>query len=218
MKRIIIICEGQTEQAFCNDVLQPHFNESEIYIDFPTIKKTEGGIISWQSLKKQVITHLKQDRTAFVTTLIDYYGIHEHHKYPAWEQSLQKPNRAERMDVLENAMRENIDKNFRHRFMPYIQLHEFEGLLFNTIDVFTRIFSTNEFKDYQGFVNIFNQYSNPEDINDGATSAPSKRLMHHIVGYNKVIYGASLAEEIGLDKIRQKCPRFNNWINNIENI
>lgn len=41
MKRLIIICEGQTEQEFCNDVLQPHFNQLGIFIQNPTIKKQQ---------------------------------------------------------------------------------------------------------------------------------------------------------------------------------
>ena len=50
MKRIIIISEGQTEQSFCNDVLQPHLNERGIYIENPAIKKTEGEIVHWDAL------------------------------------------------------------------------------------------------------------------------------------------------------------------------
>lgn len=37
MKRIIIIGEGQTEQSFCNDVLQPHFSSKGIYIQNPVM-------------------------------------------------------------------------------------------------------------------------------------------------------------------------------------
>jgi hypothetical protein len=100
----------------------------------------------------------------------------------------------------------------------YIQLHEFEGLLFNNIKVFSNNFSAKEFNDFQSFERIFNQYDNPEEINDGITSAPSKRLIHHIKGYDKIVYGATLASEIGLSKIRKKCPRFNQWDKQIENI
>jgi hypothetical protein len=57
MKRLIIIGEGQTEQAFCNDVLQDYFNTRDIYIQNPTIKKTKGGIVSWVDLKKQIENH-----------------------------------------------------------------------------------------------------------------------------------------------------------------
>ena len=93
MKRIIIICEGQTEQQFCNDVLQFHFNSKNIYIHYPTIEKTGGGIVNWEALKFQITTTLKKDPTAIVTTLIDFYGIHAHHKYPFWEQAKQQADK-----------------------------------------------------------------------------------------------------------------------------
>jgi hypothetical protein len=217
MKRIIIICEGQTEQAFCNDVLQSHFNASDIYIEFPTIKKSEGGIISWHSLKKQVINHLKQDKTAIVTTLIDYYGIKPKHDFPQWQESLSKSNKTERLLFLENAMITEIDDSLRNRFFPYLQLHEFEGLLFSDLQVFDNNFEEDEFNDYDYLVETIEAFNNPEMINDGNETAPSKRLSKIINSYDKTIMGPILASETGLATIRQKCPRFNEWITKLEN-
>jgi hypothetical protein len=34
----------------------------------------------------------------------------------------------------------------------------------------------------------------------------------------KSFWGPMLAQEIGLKKIRSKCPRFNAWIDKLENI
>ena len=65
--------------------------------------------------------------------------------------------------------------------------------------------------------NTFTEYSNPEMINNNKETAPSKRLSRIIKGYHKIVYGNILAEEIGLTNIRNKSPRFNNWINTIEN-
>lgn len=79
MKRIIIINEGETEQEFCKIVLQPYFFSQDILIHHPTIKKSDGGIVAWDVLKKQIETHLKQEPSVFVTTLIDYYGLYHKH-------------------------------------------------------------------------------------------------------------------------------------------
>ena len=87
MKRIIIICEGQTEQEFCNDVLRLYFSPLEIYIETPTIKKTHGGIVRWAALKRQIERHLLEDKTAYLTTLIDYYGLHSYHGFPSWDEA-----------------------------------------------------------------------------------------------------------------------------------
>ncbi|OQX97049.1 MAG: hypothetical protein B6I20_13495 [Bacteroidetes bacterium 4572_117] len=139
MKRIIIIGEGQTEQIFCNDVLQPFFNKHGLYIENPKIKKSGGGIVAWKVLKKQIELHLK-DTSVVVTLLIDYYGIYPKHDYPKWEEAKTIVDKKERMTFLENAMADEVDESLRYRFVPYIQLHEFEGLLFSDISVFKENF------------------------------------------------------------------------------
>jgi hypothetical protein len=214
MIRIIIIGEGPTEQIFCNDVLQPVFNAQDKFLETPKIKKSKGGIVPWSYLKKQIELHLK-DTSVYVTTLIDYYGIYPYHEFPKWEEAKKIVNKSERITFLEKAMFEDIDESIRYRFIPYIQLHEFEGLLFSDISVIEENFEDNEFKDHAYLVETDSAFDNPENINDGKTTAPSKRLDRIIDDYSKVVYGSLLAQEIGLDKIREKCPRFNNWIESL---
>lgn len=224
MKRIIIVCEGQTEQQFCNDVLQPHFNQIGIFIQNPTIQKTGGGIVNWEALKYQIETHLRQDPTAIVTTLIDFYGIHANHKYPNWLAASKNNDKNIGMDLMENGMLTDVSLGMQSRFFPYVQLHEFEALLFSDINVFDRSFEKNEFLNYDYLQQTINQNSNPEMINDGVETAPSKRLSKIIKGYYsdnenmKVFYGSLLTYDIGLIKIRAKCPRFNDWITKLENV
>lgn len=221
MKRIIIISEGQTEQSFCNDVLQPHLNERGIYIENPAIKKTGGGIVRWDALKYQIEAHLLQDKTAFVTTLVDFYGLYANMDFPGWEHSLKLNDKSHRLAFLEKSMQEDIRPDLQRRFMPYIQLHEFEGLLFCEADVFDRNFEKNEFLNYDYLIETIEQNPNPEMINDGYETAPSKRLEKIIKRYKseqKVIYGTLLAQEIGLNKIRSKCPRFNEWVDKLERL
>jgi hypothetical protein len=122
------------------------------------------------------------------------------------------------MTFLEEAMKELIDDNWRFRFIPYIQLHEFEGLLFSELNVFILQIPKNEIANYNELIQTINDNPNPELINDGKETAPSKRLMRIIKGYNKIVYGSLLAQEIGLEKIRNKCPRFNDWLNLLENV
>ena len=82
MKRIVIICEGETEQEFCDKSLSNHFNPKDIYIQAPRIKHSNGGIVRWDRLKRQIETTLREDRQAYVTLLIDYYGLYEKYKFP----------------------------------------------------------------------------------------------------------------------------------------
>lgn len=216
MKRLIIICEGETEQQFCKDVLYNHFFSRDIVIETPLIKKSMGGIVAWEHIKSQILLHLKEDVT--VTLLIDFYGIKDYHNFSKWAESKTIVNKIDRMTFLENAMKEEIDDRVRFRFIPYIQLHEFEGLLFNNIETFKNIIPENEFTNIRELETTINSNINPELINDGATTAPSKRLERLISGYNKIVYGAVLAEEIGLERIRAKAVRFNDWIAKLESI
>ncbi len=218
MKRLIIICEGQTEKEFCKNVLQPFFNTKGIYLETPLIKKSSGGIVHWKYLKTQIENHLKQDNSAVITTLIDFYGIYETHEFPNWKSSTSIVDVEKRLKYIEAEMRKALEDTFQHRFIPYIQLHEFEGLLFSDISVFEKNFEKNEFQDYDYMVETANDFDNPEMINNSKTTAPSKRLERIFKEYSKVVYGSLLAEEIGLTKIRSKCLRFDNWIKSLENI
>ncbi|MBT30737.1 MAG: hypothetical protein CMO01_13845 [Thalassobius sp.] len=55
-------------------------------------------------------------------------------------------------------------------------------------------------------------------MNDHPDTAPSKRLDKLIEGYNKIVYGAILADTIGIVNLKAKSPRFNKWITQLENI
>ena len=222
MKRLIIIGEGQTEQEFCKDVLYSHFFEKGIIIENPTIKHSNGGIVSWKILKSEIEMHLANN-DAKVTLLIDLYGIKDKHHFPKWKESKDIANKADRMSFIEKAMLEDIPDDIRFRFIPYIQLHEFEALLFSDKQVFDDNFEESEFLDYK-YLQKTLKIKNPEDINDSPDTAPSKRLERIIKDYKsdtdslKVLYGSLIAQEIGLSQIRAKCTRFDEWINILEKI
>ncbi len=218
MKRVIVICEGETEKEFCKKTLSPYFFPKNILIEPPLIKKSMGGIVKWGELKKQILHHLKNEPDAYVTTLIDYYGLYSKYEFPNWDKSLKIADKNKRIDFLEMEMASNIDDAIRHRYIPYMQLHEFEGLLFNEIKMFFEQIPQNELVVLKELKATLQDYENPEMINDTKETSPSHRLERIISGYNKVVYGNILAEAIGLDKIRSKSPRFDNWLKKIEYI
>lgn len=218
MKRIIIICEGQTEQEFIKATMQHYFASKGIYLQTPLIKASRGGIVNWNKLKQEVETHLKTDKTAIVTTLIDYYGLYTKHSFPNWSICEAIANKVDRMVALETAMSNDIDETYRHRFIPYLQLHEFEGLLFNDINIIYSQVPPADIVNEAELVKTFAQYDNPEMINNIRTTSPSHRLQRIIKGYNKVVYGSILSEAIGLERMRAKSPRFNEWVTKLEYI
>ena len=216
MNRIIIICEGQTEQEFCNTLLQPHFSANGITLQAPLIKKTMGGIANWNVLKREIETYLRREKDVLVTTLIDYYGIKDSHGFPLWAEKQAIADKNQRLDELEAAMQADVDENLRPRFVPYLQLHEFEGLLFSDKQAFYTTFNEDELVGETELKQTFADFNNPEMINDGVETSPSHRLERIISGYDKVVYGCCLAEAIGLEKMRQKSPRFDNWLKRLE--
>lgn len=127
MRRVIIICEGPTEREFCNKILAPFFSPMGIYIEAPVIKHSHGGIVPWRYLHRQIDIHLRSDQKAYVTTLIDYYGISDKHEFPCWEEAKKRANAIERVSMIEDGMLASVGDSMRPRFLPYIQLHEFEG-------------------------------------------------------------------------------------------
>lgn len=207
MKTVIIICEGPTEEVFCSNLLSQYLqNSCRIEI------RLLGGNCNWQRIKDMVEKALKQRKNALVTTFFDYYGV-KTKKFPNWKETvgINKANVRERIEILESGMLEGIDSNLRYRFIPYVQLHEFEALLFNNIEVFDEMFEFEQY-DRAELLNIFNEFPDPEMIDQGTETSPSHRLIKIIPAYRKVIQGNAIAEKIGIEQIRQKNKHFNDWI------
>ena len=216
MKRVIIICEGPTEVEFCTEILGSELAKCEIYVEAPLIKHSHGGIVPWATIKRQILKHL-QEKDAYVSMLVDYYGIKEQFGFPGWEESMGIVDKTERFQFLLDKMKEDIPEKLRYRFIPYIQMHEFEGLLFSDVHAFLNSFEKDEIKmeDLQAAAAAF---ETPEMINNSPKTAPSKRLIDAIPDYDKIVFGNCVAMDIGLKKIREECPLFNEWVKKIEGI
>jgi hypothetical protein len=132
--------------------------------------------------------------------------------FPKWIEGERITDKNSRMDFLENAMKEDVSDANRYRFIPYIQLHEFEGLLFNDIHLFYNHVPDSDLVGIAELKKTFADFDNPEMINNNRETSPSHRLKRIIKGYNKPLYGHYFAEIIGIDQMRSKSPRFNQWV------
>lgn len=212
MKRVYIVVEGQTEQEFVNSMIVPYLYGFGIYSVTPVLIRTSrsgrGGMINYEHLHNTIKMLLQSSQTDFiVTTFIDFFRIPNN--MPKYEECITKPNDMQRIEALEEAMNENISDS---RFFSYIQMHEFEALLFSNNKGFESYFIDNEAEQTSA---IIAAYENPEDINSTPEGAPSKRLLSIKPDYNKVLEGNLIALEIGINVILEKCPRFAEWINAI---
>ena len=213
MKRLIVVCEGPTEREFCKNMLLDFFWQRGIELDPPIIKHSGGGVVPWPTLRAQIMNHLR-DKNAYTTTFIDYYGIKDDFMFPKWEEAKAIVNHEQRMVFLEEAMMLDIPEELRHRFIPHLQLYEFESLLFSDISAFDKNFMPSEM-DKDQLNEATTEFPNPEDINNSPKTAPSKRLENAIKGYQKVLFGNCVAIDIGLEKMMDSCPHFRKWINSL---
>ncbi|MFA7616755.1 MAG: DUF4276 family protein [Weeksellaceae bacterium] len=214
MKRLLIIVEGDTEKNFIDKVLAPYlYTQGLKEIRCFKIKHSKGGLSKYSHLKKD-IKNCVFENNVLVSTLIDFYALPN--DFPQYEQAQKIKNSFDRADFLENAIVEDISKSTGKsisNLLPYIQVHEFEALVFSSLDTIISLYDTNE-ADFEELKKVIDTYPNPEDINNDPETAPSKRLQKHqlIKGYNKIIDGIIIIETTGIETILKKCTRFNSWV------
>lgn len=208
MKPLYVLVEGQTEEEFFKENLIPYFAEREIFevrpIKISTKVGFKGGFVKYDHLRRDAEIYLKQRQVSIISTFVDYFRIPKN--LPDYDKCQSIHNVEDRIKCLEDAMKNDIGND---RFIPYIQKHEFEALLFSSNHGFEYSFEAKEAKET---AKIVNTYSNPEEINDQPTTSPSNRLKNIRPTYNKVLEGNTIALEVGIENILEKCPRFRNWI------
>ena len=212
MKRLIIVVEGDTEKEFIDKVLSPYlYAKGLISINCFKIKHTKGGLTKYQHLKTDLLNCVNESNV-LVSTLIDFYALPK--DLPKYQVAKNIVNKADRLAFLEKAIVEDIEAEKGKEYpnlLPYIQLHEFEALVFSSLNAISTLFETTE-ANFSEIGKIINSHPNPEDINDSLETAPSKRLLNLIKGYSKVIDGIMIIEEAGIDTVLGKCPRFKTWV------
>lgn len=213
MRGIYIICEGPTEEEFVNSILRPYFNTYQIYdvrpILMTTSKGHKGGDVKYDRLKFNIDKLLKSETDILVTTFIDFFRLKN--DFPKYGDAQAIQNKIHKVDFLEQAL---VDAINNPRFIPYIQLHEFEGLLFAAKDGFEFLPDLKQVNLNSLFLAV-NEKQNPEELNDGELTAPSKRLEQLIPGYRKTFHGPIIAEINQMNILLERCTRFRNWINNL---
>lgn len=204
MSRVCIICEGQTEQRFIEDCVKPLLLDSMIYIHTELL----GGNVSSQRIARFVRSSFSD--FDYVTTFVDFYGY-------------KNTNAATRIE-LENEIMAAVEAvikgaNIQQKFKPYVQMYEFEALLFTDVNEFDWVqdgWSADALEKLRG---ISASFDTPEAINNSKETAPSKRLevifAHH---FDKLEHGPIIADSIGIQRIREACPNFNEWLSWLESL
>lgn len=220
MKRVHIICEGQTEETFVNEVLAPHLARFEVYPAASLVGKPghKGGNVTTTRMIHDIKRRLLEDGQAWCTTLFDFYGLDT--DFVGKQAAAMKGGYENKALEVERALLEHItdqtNENAVRRFFPYIQMYEFEGLLFSDPAKLAAGLYVNHLAG--DFASVRSGFGTPEEINDSPVTAPSKRILSLMPVYEKPLYGSLAAIEVGLDVIRQECKRFDQWVKRLESL
>ncbi len=217
MRRLLVLCEGQTEETFVQRILAPHLHPFDIS-PIPTLLTTKkvksgqifrGGITSYERIRRDVLNLLQDTSAVRVTTLLDYYGLPA--DFPGKAQ-LQGQTPYERVIFLETRFANDIH---HPRFLPYLSLHEFEAMLFAQAERIAEALGPAKVK--KPFENL-QEYASPEEINEGVNTHPSARIQQAFPAYRKRLHGPLIIERIGLPVIRAQCPHLNQWLQRLETL
>lgn len=214
-----ILCEGYSEQRFASKVLKKYLLPHDIVVRtslLVTNRKLQekGGIIDFQQVQRDFCNMVKSCRdtqyeTNYFTTMFDLYALPP--DFPGYCQTGQNPYQYVRNIEIELA------KTFDcHRFIPYIELHEFETLILCNLKRLGKEYpnASDEIialdKEWRA------EYKdNAELVNTSREAAPSKRIIKALEGkyrYNKPQMAEIVTEDMGIDGLRQVCNHFNQWV------
>jgi hypothetical protein len=212
MKRVYLLVEGQTEETFVRELLQPHYARIGVYLTaiiVSTSPRQKGGLVSYAKVKPQIERLCKQDAGANVSTMFDLYalpGDFPGKSDPAWSQL---GNGHQKATLIESCMSRDINQR---NFIPNITVHEYESMLF----VRPACFADWADENVVSSIDAVRRTAAPEDINDDPHRAPSKRILEVMPGYQKTFHGPLIACDIGLDALRADCPHFDRWLSKLE--
>jgi hypothetical protein len=221
-----VLCEGQTEERFVKEVLKPYLQDKGIIVKHRLLltgkkKNVRGGMLGYEKVKNDLVTWIKQtvnkkSEQHYFTTMFDLYALPD--DFPGWKDAMGKKDKYHQVQTVEEAFFQDID---HHCFIPYIQLHEFEALVFCGLDKLLVDYPKCQkgIKELKKTLSDYN--NNPEEINNSPRTAPSKRIIEALKGeynYNKPKSGATVTKTIGIDGLRLQCRHFDEWIKKLETI
>lgn len=222
MSRLFVVVEGQTEKGFVDKVLGPHLSARGVYTSASIVGKTlatrrrttqRGGgsyLSGWQPDMRRLLASDTRDDVR-VSTLFDLYGLPN--DFPGLDSGV--PTVSGKVEALERAMADDIND---WRFIPFLMKYEFEALVLAALPSLKLQFSLPS--QLEGITNLERSIGTtpPEDVNDGPTTAPSKRLLSYVPGYQKTVHGPTALAEVGLQRLRSACPRFSEWVGRLETL
>ena len=135
-----------------------------------------GGGRNFSAMQKDIGRFLKQDSGSdvFFTSMIDLYVLHK--GFPGIEEAeIHRSDPYCRVRMLEEFWASETEDP---RFIPHIQLHEYEAYLFVDVSVLSNYYQGQQRAIAQLEASV-GACNSPELIDDGPETAPSKRIIRH---------------------------------------
>jgi hypothetical protein len=215
MIRLNVVVEGQTEETFVRDILTPELSARNVFPSARSVqtgsrgaRKYRGGSLSYAQWKKDLGNWMKQEgrrREVWFTTMIDFYELPD--DFPGYEECRRKPDPWQRVECLEETWLR--DMNHPH-FIPYIQMHEFEALLFADVTKFAGVYPSEPDR-IRRLQDARRPFRTVDEIDEGDETAPSKRIREVFPSFDKVFEGTLVALDIGLARMCGESPHFKRW-------
>ncbi|MCG8388858.1 MAG: DUF4276 family protein [Cytophagales bacterium] len=228
MKHLHIIAEGQTEEEFVRKVLTPHLAGFGVYVvcqrvhtggtKTHPIKGGLGRVPKYRPISRALERWVEADRNredVYYSTMLDLYAFPKDSESPYTEEIRSVQDEYVKIERLEAAMSE---KHQNPRFIPYVQLHEFETLMLADLDRLKIMYPDR--KTYIDRLKREIGDANIELINGGQNTAPSKRIIVATPDYEdqKSSVGPIVVEDIGIHTIKEKCRHFDEWVTRLEEL
>lgn len=220
MKRVCVVCEGQTEETFVRAVLAPAFYPLGLNLIAEMVGTSpghRGGALNYDRVRRHLRNTLRQHSAPVVTTLLDLYQLDR--RFPGFEVASKQTDLSRRLSTLQLALHAEVVAEAGcqpDRFIPHIQPHEFEALLFSDVPTLTRV-EPGWQTATAALTAVRAAAESPEYINDRPESKPAAHLERELrhPGYHKRRHGPIAAQKIGLARIEAECAFFSAWLGKI---
>jgi hypothetical protein len=218
MKRVLVLVEGQTEETFVRDTLTAHLAPHGVH---PTavILKTKriksggvfrGGVTSTAQVLGDIRRLIGDTGATCVTTMLDYYAL------PADFPGMATRPAGDLYKRIAHAEQAFAAAVGDLRFLPHLVLHEYEAWIFSDPYACDWVFEDSAVP--AKLAGIARAAGGAERIDEGPTTAPSKRVADVFPGYRKTLHGPMAVEAIGILALRTACPHAAAWLQRLETL
>jgi hypothetical protein len=176
--------------------------------------------LNYDRVRLHLRNTLRQKSAPVVTTLFDLYRLDK--RFPGHGLAMAKTGLAQKLEILCMELHADVVAAvgcLPGRFIPYIQPHEFEALLFSDVPTLLQV-ESNWPRASTALTAVRAAAASPEHINDRPETKPAAHLERELShpSYRKRRHGPIAAKRIGLAKMESECAFFAAWLAQIRKL